>query len=98
MLATFVFVLVTITGILLTVLALHRAKRNAQISHHRHALILTIGLGLTWTAAFFAPLSVAGNSPLSDSRLILFGIGHSLFVACAIYCVARLLLKLKSQR
>jgi hypothetical protein len=80
-------------GISLTVIILYRANKQGNLSHHQHALIVSIGMGITWMVAplvvLMAPLIQKG-----EYGFIYFWIGHSLIIAIALYFVDRLYLRI----
>ncbi len=90
-------IIFTITGglgILFTALLIYRANKKGGLSHHRHALTVSIGLGLTWMIAPVVPFLVSATH-IADNGLIMFWIGHSVLITMALYIFDRLYLKFK---
>lgn len=89
------FVLTCGTGIISTAFILNNAQRSGKVTHHQHALILSLGLGITAALSFFITLVVPGSYVKLDLPLILFGAIHALVWTVATYTITRLLLKIR---
>jgi hypothetical protein len=87
--AILLFIIAGATGLGLTTYTLRYAMRYHPLTYHGHALILAIGFGVTWIAAFLAPLIAPGNRIQLKASLFLFFIGHSILVAITTYLIVR---------
>ena len=93
LLSTLMFIILGSIGNILTVILLYQFTRRANISNHEHALILSIGLGLTWFVAPMAAFSVSGK----NSDFVLLLLANSVFVALLLYALDRLFLRVIKQ-
>lgn len=84
--ATIVFLAISISGFLLTTLTLYVLSQK-QSSSHLYALILAVGLGLTWFLSALVPIFVSGR--VRTSLVVLFTL-VSLFVTLVAYGAARM--------
>ena len=90
--ASFIFLIVGSFGIVSTIMLLRKVPK-ADSSNHIHALILSMGLGLTW---MIAPLSsIFYSAQHLDTKFVVFWVGHSFFVMVLLYIFDRTYLRSK---
>jgi hypothetical protein len=92
--ATLIFLLGGSCGIVLTITILHKVQK-VGVGDHIHALILSIGLGLTWMIAPLLSIAISGSQNINIG-FVIFWVAHSLFVAVLLYIFDRLYLRSKS--
>jgi len=94
--AILIFLIVAALGIVSTVIILFRKSKNNGLASHQYALILAIGLGLTWMLSFLAPLVFSGWQ--FKSSLLVFIIVISVLVFVMTYGIARIFLSKKKNK
>jgi len=65
-----------------------------HLTPHRHAMILSLGLGITATLSFIAPIIAPGSNVKLNTSIMMFGIVHSFIWFVLTYILARLILNL----
>ena len=92
MASTIIFLITACIGVLTTQLVLRKNRKSGVLSHHRQALILSLGYGLTPTISFLASILLAGSNSKIDTKLIPFSMIYTLFFVISMYGAVRLLL------
>lgn len=90
-----VFIIVAGVGILSTVLILRKNLDTGDLSHHCHAMILSLGFGATVALSFFASLLIPGSYVRLDQFIIMFGALLAVVWVILMYLFTRLLLNLR---
>ena len=98
MFSTTIFIIVAGVGILSTVLILKKNLDTGSLSHHRHAMILSLGFGATVGISFFASLLASGSNGEFNQFIIVFGTMLSVVWMILMYLISRLLLKLRNKK
>jgi hypothetical protein len=93
-----VFIIVAGTGIVTTVLILRKNLDAARLSHHRHAMIISLGFGATAALSFFASLLAPGANVKFDMFIVIFGLIHAVVWIILMYIVTRFLLNLRRNK
>ena len=91
----FVFIIVASTGIITTVLTLRKNIDTGNLSDHRHAMILSLGLGATVALSFFAALLAPGANVNFNMIIFILGLIHAVVWVALTYVITRLLLNLR---
>lgn len=89
-----IFVLVAITGLLLTAFSLVYLTNRKNLTSNQQALIIALGLFLTWLGSFFFPF-LAPNSPNPSKTISIFGISFSVLFGFIVYVTVRFYFALK---
>lgn len=91
---TILFLIASSTGLILTIAYYGRKKSQGNLTRHQKALILAIGLGLTWLLSFYAPLLVSRIDTGIEFSLTILIVGVSLLVFLLTYIIVRIMLYL----
>jgi hypothetical protein len=91
-----IFALVALTGLLLTSFSFVYLAKRKNLNTNQQALIISIGLFLTWLGSFFFPF-LAPNSQLPSKTIMIFGISFSVLFGLTVYVVARFYIALKQR-
>lgn len=98
MIPTIVFIIISSIGILSTVLILRHYLNIGGLSEHRHAIILSLGFGVTMTLSFYASLIAPGANVKFDQFIIILGMTIAIVWIISMYFMTRLLLKLRRKK
>jgi hypothetical protein len=93
-----VFIFIAGAGILSTVLILRKNLDSGHLSHHRQAIILSLGFGATMALSFFASILATGVKVKLDQFIIILGTIHAAVWAILVYIFTRLLLNLRHKK
>lgn len=93
MMSVVIFALAAITGLLITALSVYLTN-GKDLTANQRALIIAIGLFLTWLGSFFFPL-LTPNSQHPSRIIIIFGISFSVLFGLTAYAAARFYFALK---
>jgi hypothetical protein len=92
-----IFGIVAVVGLLLTAFSLVYLNNRNNLTSNQQALIISLGLFLTWLGSFFFPLLIPSSQYLSGT-IIIFGILFSILFGLVAYAVARFYFALKERR
>jgi hypothetical protein len=93
---TLVFSLVGISGILLTAFAVSYFTNRKKLTPNNFAMIISVGLLLTFWGSFFLPLIVLGSFP--SKTVIIVVISFSIFLGFVVYAIARFYYAMKHKK
>jgi hypothetical protein len=89
---TIIFIIIACIGILTMRFILRMSGETGRLTHHRHALILSLGLGLTTMFSFFITFLVSGTKIKIDMFNLMFGVLYTLIFVMSIYLFSRIIL------
>ena len=89
--STVYFICAATAGIVLTVGTLRYFIQRRELTPSQHAMILSVGLFVTWIASFFAPF-LAPNSGTPEKAVIVLGMALSIFIGILTYVIVRIVL------
>lgn len=95
--APFIFLLVGSCGIVSTIMLLHKMQKTGIQQDHLHAVILSLGLGLTWMIAPLLSIMISASWRMKTG-FVIFWVAHSLFVMVLIYIFDRIYLRSKRHK
>jgi hypothetical protein len=93
---TLIFSLVGISGILLTAFALKYFINRKKLTPNHFALIISIGLLITFLSSFFLPL--IGLNSLPSKTVTIVVVSFSFFFGFVVYAIARFYYAMKQQK
>jgi hypothetical protein len=95
-LATLFFSISAISGIIITSFVLRYLQDQGKLNTHMRALVLAIGIGLTWMISFF--ITFLAPSVQINSSLIIFGTVLPIITAFMTYIAVKFILNVKSKK
>jgi hypothetical protein len=95
---TIIFIIIACIGILTMTFVLRINRETGRLTHHRHALILSLGLGLTTMFSFFITFLASGTKIKIDMVTIMFGVIYTLIFVLSIYLFLRIILYFRHRK
>jgi len=95
---TIMFITIACIGILTIRFVLRINREIGRLTHHRHALILSLGLGLTTMFSFFITFLISGMKIKIDMFNIMFGVIYTLIFVLSTYFFSRIILHFRHRK
>ena len=95
--ATLYFFITAMLGLGLTTGTLLYFRRRGKLTDNQYALIISVGLSVTWFVSFLAPF-LAPESRKPDSELAIFALANSICFGSMGYIMLRVFIAVKRKK